>query len=273
MSIEEVRKIQLDMLRFIDEFCRKHEIEYSLIGGSLLGAIRHGGFIPWDDDIDIMLRRDEYNKFIRLLNNSKLELGPLKLWHYSTRPTYHLFSKMYNSKTIVGKNTDYIWEDTGVFIDIFPYDALPSSSEKRIKFMDEMNKKAKILSYTSSPAYFSGSKWYYSLARVFLNFPQFVRFHGRNLELAKKFDKESQKYFSDDSASDMGFLCSRYLKKEHFSREIFDEYEDVEFEKMTVRKIKDHEVYLQGVYGDYMKLPAEKDRQIHELYVWYWKNE
>ncbi|MDM7655599.1 LicD family protein [Lactococcus lactis] len=273
ISIKEVRKIQLDMLQFIDNFCREHEIEYSLIGGSLLGSIRHGGFIPWDDDIDVMLRRDEYDRFIKLLNDSESKMGHLKLWHYSTRPTYHLFSKMYDDRTTVGKNTDYIWEGTGIFIDIFPYDALPASEEKRIKFMNDINKKAKILSYTSAPAYFSGSKWYYSLARIFLNFPQFIKFHGRNQELTKKFDKDSQKYFDDKSATQMGFLCSRYLKKEHFPRTIFDEYEDVSFEGMSVRKIRDHETYLRGVYGDYMKLPAEKDRQIHELYVWYWKNE
>ena len=74
ISIEEVRKIQLDMLQFIDNFCREHEIEYSLIGGSLLGSIRHGGFIPWDDDIDVMLRRDEYDRFIKLLNDSESKM-------------------------------------------------------------------------------------------------------------------------------------------------------------------------------------------------------
>jgi lipopolysaccharide cholinephosphotransferase len=126
MLPEDVRKMQLmqlDILKEFDRICRKYGIKYTLCGGSMLGAVRHKGFIPWDDDIDVTVLREDYNKFSELC---KTELDPDKYFYQSmeTDSNYHL---MYNR--ILLKGTAYIRAGqehlkarTGIFVDIFPRD-------------------------------------------------------------------------------------------------------------------------------------------------------
>ncbi|WP_270745157.1 LicD family protein [Lactococcus petauri] len=270
LTVNEMRTCQLNILEYIDKVCKENHIEYSLIGGSLLGSIRHGGFIPWDDDIDVMFRRDEYNRFISLFT-SELNSGNYELWHYSKRETYQPFAKLYDNRTILGKSLDHMWTNIGVHVDIFPYDALPSKENERILFMKHMQKRAEDLVSTGFPAFVSGSKWYYVAARLFLRLPRFINYHGKNKEIASSYDNESQKYFNSD-AEEMGFLASKYFEKEHFPRSIFSEYEDIKFENLSVRKIKDHDTYLTQLFGNYMQLPPENKRITHDFYQWYWKD-
>lgn len=270
MTVTEIRKVQLNMLDYIDAVARKNNIEYSLGGGSLLGSIRHKGFIPWDDDIDIMLTRANYEKLIKALINDDSDI--YSLLHYSTERNILSFAKLYDNRTQFLSKTDKMHPWTGLFIDIFPMDMLPEGEQERHEFMKEIQNGAENLLSTSFPAYASGSKAIYAFARLFLRFPRFVRYHGQWTERAKVLDTMMQKY-DDQDVPYIGFTDSRYRQKEFFSKELFDEYEDVIFENVTARKIKNHDGYLKQLYGDsYMELPPENKRVNHDFYTWYWKD-
>lgn len=269
IKMSEMRDIQLEILEFLDKICRENDIEYSLCGGSLLGSVRHQGYIPWDDDIDLMLRRDHYNKLIDVLVKQKIEPNYVT-WHYSQRPTFQAYTKIFDQRTILGKSLDHMWTGIGVHVDIFPYDILPTDDTERANFMKEMHQQNENLVSTSFPEYVSGSKWYYAAVRLFLRFPRYLKYHGKNQTFAAQLDQEYQKYLDTDEKQ-IGCLCSRYIGREYFPREVFDEYEDAPFEHLTARKIKDHDTLLKQVFGNYMKLPPEKDREIHDFYTWYWK--
>ncbi|OFI48727.1 lipopolysaccharide cholinephosphotransferase LicD1 [Floricoccus tropicus] len=270
MTIEEIRKIQLDMLSYIDSIARENNIEYSLGGGSLLGSIRHKGFIPWDDDIDIMLYRSDYNKLIEELKKSQDDR--YSLLHYSTEKNLLSFAKLYDNSTQFISKTDKMHPWTGLFIDIFPMDRLPENEHERLSFMKSVQNNAENLLSTSFPAYASGSKAIYAFARLFLRFPRFVVYHGKWTERAEILDQLMQKYDNQDVPY-IGFTDSRYRAKEFFPKEIFEEYEDIMFEDVKARKIQDHDRYLKQLYGDsYMELPPENKRENHSYYTWYWKD-
>ena len=99
VSKEELFKVQLDMVQFIDRICRESGIQYSLSGGSLLGSIRHGGFIPWDDDIDLMLVRTEYNRLIEQILKSPEIDSNYTLIHSSQKNAYLPFAKLCDNRT------------------------------------------------------------------------------------------------------------------------------------------------------------------------------
>ncbi|MCT0016666.1 LicD family protein [Lactococcus lactis subsp. lactis] len=267
LTTEEVRECQLSILKYIDQICRENKIEYTLIGGSLLGSIRHGGFIPWDGDIDIALRREQYEKLMPILSQKNENF---ELHYYKNNIDYQNYAKLYDNRTILKSNRDQMYNGRiGVHVDIFPYDKLPEGEENRKRFMKEVFKKSEALAATGFPAYISGTKWYYQFARVFLRLPLFLKYHGKNHEVAEEMDQLMKKYENID-AKELAFLSSKYFDKEHFPKEIFDEYEDIKFEGLKVRKIKNHEIYLKQLFGDFMKLPPEKDRKDHDFYHWYW---
>jgi lipopolysaccharide cholinephosphotransferase len=269
VSIEEIRRIELDMLAYVDQLCRDNDIQYSLIGGSLLGSVRHKGFIPWDDDVDIMLRRPEYEKLIALLKES----DQYDLWHYTTKVTSQPYAKLCDKKTYqANAKTDFLWPHIGVNMDIFPYDNLPLEEADRVQFIKQAHSKFENLYSTDFPMYISGTKWYYSLARLFLRLPRFLKYHGKNAEVAKDADDFMQTY-NDMDVKEMGYLGSRYFQKEHFPKDIFYETEDVQFEGQTVRKIVNHDAYLSQLFGDYMQLPPENQRDNHSYVTFAWKED
>ena len=133
-----VRKLQLtelDILKEIDRICKKNNIDYTLYGGSLLGAIRHKGFIPWDDDIDVAMTRKNYNKFIKAC---KYDLGDKFFFDsYETNKKYALFYgkvKLKNTLFVEKKNYDNYDETSSIWVDIFPLDAVTGRMDKNQKF-------------------------------------------------------------------------------------------------------------------------------------------
>lgn len=269
ISQAEMRQIQLDMLAYIDQIARDNHIEYSLGGGSLLGAMRHKGFIPWDDDIDLMLERSHYERLMKILaedNNPDF-----KLLHHSTERNLWPFAKLYHSKSCYISKTDRIHPWTGLFIDIFPIDKLPDTQEERNRFFKKVRSAAENLKCTTFPNFASGSNHLFAFARLILGMPRFALYHGQAKEKAEQVDKVMSTY-NATSAKYRGYTDSRYRLRECFPAEIFDTYEDIAFEHLTVRKIKEDNVYLNQLYGaSYMELPPENKRESHDYYTWYWK--
>lgn len=270
VSKNELKEIQLDMLKYIDRICRDNNIEYTLAGGSLLGAIRHGGYIPWDDDIDIELTRENYETLMTIL--MKKLPNNYSLIYYKVREAYLPFAKIFDNRTTYTSKIDTLNRGTGVFLDIFPMDILPNDQSERENFKKEFKKRAISLT-TSNPngiSYASASKMIYFLGKLVLWFPQHLKNSGNYFMLAKNLDDFMQKY--NDTDNDLvSYLYTGYTNA-IFPKKIWQSYEDVDFEGIKSRKLKDHDTYLKLQYGDYMKLPPENKRVNHSYYKWYWKD-
>ena len=131
-EFERMHRLQIEMLQEVDRVCRKHDIKYTIFGGTLLGAIRHKGFIPWDDDADIAMLREEYNKFKAVMHEINPDICYLQ--DNETDPEYRWgYTKMRKTGTrFVRVGQEHLKCKTGVFIDIFPMDDIPITTPGQI---------------------------------------------------------------------------------------------------------------------------------------------
>lgn len=271
VSKEELFKVQLDMVQFIDRICRESGIQYSLSGGSLLGSIRHGGFIPWDDDIDLMLVRTEYNRLIEQILKSPEIDSNYTLIHSSQKNAYLPFAKLCDNRTYFESDLDTLNKGTGIFIDIFPMDIMPTDIEKAKKFKKKalLNNLKLASSKKGGTSYASASNRLYFIGKLILLAPWHFMYQNKYIHLNTKIDNFMQQY-NGTNEKNIGYVNS-WNKNEYMPKEIFESYEDIKFEDRVFRKIKNHNVYLEQLYGDYMTLPPENKRENHDYYKWYWK--
>ena len=125
ISLEELRKIQISILDEFSIFCEENKLNYLLTGGTLIGAVRHKGFIPWDDDIDVAMPRADYERFLSSFNVEGYRI----ITPYNNEKYVYPFAKLVNSKTRIIEHTDTD-SDLGIYIDIFPIDYIPQKSIK-----------------------------------------------------------------------------------------------------------------------------------------------
>lgn len=252
LSIEEMQSSLASILRFFDRFCRENGITYYLSGGTMLGAIRHKGFIPWDDDADIMMPRADYERLLSLdPQNERFGFYSLKTTPSYTRP----WARMTDRQTKQCSDHYLIGDTDEVFIDIMPMDGLPSSAKalKRhyqwLRIADELNKGAKrsIIPKTERMRLFK------HMAKAFIG-PKGAR------KIAIAIDRHAQKYPFEGSAYRGVAVINHYGVKEKLPAEAFEGNIDVEFEDMRLMLFSGYEHYLKSIYGDYMQLPPEEKR-------------
>ncbi|MSS78504.1 LicD family protein [Anaerococcus sp. AGMB00486] len=262
LTHSQIQEELIELLKKTDEFLRKNEIEYTISYGTLLGAVRHKGFIPWDDDIDISMKRSEYNKFLSLLRKkNEIEEG-ISVEGICLNNNEIPFLKIVNNNIKVceeingGYNDDYLW------IDVFPVDYVPNHFQK-IFF-------AIIYKYYRKFYYFSRfyEKGWESHAKKCL----------ANSILAKFAKRKNSSYYSrkldefSESIKESKFLANNVFgtsgEKELVDAKLFDSYIDYNFENIKVRGIKDYDTYLKVNYGNYMEIPPAEDRITHGLRAW-----
>lgn len=263
IELEERKVLQMDILSAIDVFCRKNNIKYSLGYGTLLGAIRHGGYIPWDDDIDIIMLREDFNKFEKcfpdILDGRYVfnTLNREKKWHAS-------FGKVSDSRTLVIERKAHTM-DEGVNIDVFPLDDAPIDSQvfakehrliKMLMFM-HMFKIIKITSETSLP------KRIFSILVKCLLLPFRKNFF---LDIVVK---RSGKFNNSDMP--MAYYWPSIDNSSPIEKCLFDNICDISFEGRNYMSIRDYNTYLTSMYGaDYMTPPPENKRTSFHTNDAYW---
>ena len=263
--------MELNILVEIDKICRENGFRYMLCGGTLLGAVRHKGFIPWDDDIDIFMPRNDYNKFIEHCKNNNCSF---ELFSFDTNIYYtQLYAKACDRKTIIIdheadiKNCRY-----GIWVDIFPIDGLGHSKKGAEKFLKSLSF-SKYYHTAARWTSFSRSKrraWYYEPIRFFM----FVlgRFVRDVNKLAKKTDKKcSSRAFADYEYC--GCVYGSYGLKEVMEKAVFEECVELPFEGHLFMCPKQFDIYLSNIYGDYMKLPPIEKQKSHHDFTAYYKEE
>ena len=240
ISSMEIKKIQLDMLNEIDSFCRSNGIRYSLAFGTLLGAIRHKGYIPWDDDVDIIMPLPDMIRFKKEFHSEKLMYCDVD----NTRGYEYHFSRICYLPTYAKHG---LWNKTyGISIDLYPVVGMPGTEEGIQDFLDAL-----------SPLY---SKWKVLLKwqRRLVSRVPFVSIPGFSSVTKKLRDII---LFSFKYGESGFYLHAGSVRRVNiFDFDVFESLVDVDFEGLKLLGMKRYNDYLSQCYGDYMQLPPEDQR-------------
>lgn len=257
ISLEQIKKIEIEILENVIKICDDNELKYSLMDGSLIGVIRHNGFIPWDDDIDIMMPRPDFEKLKEIMVNNPIE--GLKYMSSETQEDYYYpFAKVVSTKTEIKEYKLLKIKDYGVFIDIFPIDAVDNNPIKRFIRMKSIGILRPILeiSYYEEPVSDSKMKLYFK--KWIALFTKKIGYH-KILKLINKISKKCDYNHCKLATilySTISSKANKYYNKEMFEDTIYKTFED-----QKVKVIKEYDRYLKDLFGNYMKLPDEKDRK------------
>lgn len=262
LNLKEIQKLEFDILIYFSDICKEYGLRYGLTSGTLLGAVRHKGFIPWDDDIDVVMPRPDYIKFIEIMETRH---GRYKVkTPYKELDYIYEYAKLINCDTVLIEDPDGLNFKMSVYIDVFPVDGLPENINHQRRTIKKIKKIQRIYSIiVRAPykvKYVHGVKreiWYVLLLLKKLKIDKIV---------LKVLDFKSMKYKFDESKY-CAVLTGQGMK-EVFSYEEYSLKGKVVFEGREFRTYTHPEKYLQQFFGDYMKLPPYEQRQGHNNLVW-----
>lgn len=262
LELEEIRNIQLDILKRVAGFCDEHCLKYFLYYGTLLGAVRHKGYIPWDDDIDIAMPRPDYEKLI--LNFSRFH-EDYEIFDNSVQDNYALpFSKISCKKTKIIELSDMNFNNLGVNIDVFPLDGLPNSQKIQKSFL----RRIKILRtiHTIKSVKYNNQRLFYKNVILFIG--KIIFYFYKSKKITTSIMNEALSY-DFDKCSEVGCVVWGYGSREIMKKCYFDKSVKLEFEGELYNTPFEYDKVLQRIYGDYMELPPiDKRKSHHDLTVY-----
>ncbi len=265
LTISEIKEYSFRVLCALKDVCEKNQISYSLTGGTLLGAVRHKGFIPWDDDIDIMIPRPDYDRLMKILKEDPSD--DFRLLSYETlREDYvYAFAKACHPDTVLYE-TDRVQtkEKLGVYVDIFPIDGAgntPFGAKVRVKTFQFLHG-LKISSAWTSYHRSNLRKWYYEPLRYLCYI--FSKILGRKLIDRFVFGFLKQKPF--EKCAFAGRLVGDFGSREVMPRSLFEKKTKLTFEGESFDAIADYDTFLKNLYGDYLTLPPEEKQVTHHKF-------
>ena len=263
VTIDEMKKLELDILRYLKKICEDNNIRYYLAGGTLLGAVRHKGFIPWDDDIDISVPREDFNKLMNILSkeNKYSLISPFN------QKCFYQFAKLCDKRTRLVETAYPFIEGMGVYVDIFPLDGFPSDEAERLLYVNQLNKKwYDILACYMRTKDFARLSIVASIKRMLKAVYIFIKGKNRARENLyneiEKYDYETSEY--------VGFALTQYKDRFIFKREYFDSSCLLEFEGELFSCPSCWNQYLSDLYGDYMSFPPIEKQVPHHEFDVYW---
>ena len=259
-----VHNILLEYLLYIDKICKKHNIKYFLAGGTLLGAVRHHGFIPWDDDADVMMLREDYDRFLEVIKDELPKNVFLQL--PGTDPLNHQpFIKLRLDDTVFAtKFTSKFPEmHNGIFIDILAHDKTSDSriGQKKHIFMTLLTRSMVFNKWGDTPITLGGRHPILCRAATFLKNHLPMKF------LEKRMFNTLEKYKNKDT----DFLydgMGRNLRRGVFPKKWLDEAVLMDFEGYKLPVPKDYDEYLTWLYGNYMEMVPVSERRTSHSIVW-----
>lgn len=263
LSDTEIKSELCSMLEATDAYLKKNNIRYSIMSGTMLGTIRHGGFIPWDDDVDIALLRADYDKLVELLKYDPYITKELFGSGFEIDKGDWPFIKVYNKNVIVQENGVYKTEN--LWIDIFPFDGVPKHFTKEyFKLVNLLrrifHRKREVEEFYSKKDDEKGLKK--KLSKLIVCKINRNRLFELYIRVCSKYDAEKT-----DKVQDITW------GKKPIARDLFDNIIDYKFENIIVKGFKEYDIYLKSVYGDYMQLPPEDERINHGIKAWRIENE
>lgn len=247
----------LEIVKDIDKICKENNIQYYIYYGSCLGAVRHKGFIPWDDDFDIALKYEDYNKFIKVCQE-KLDAKKYFVQTLETDPNYYLsFAKIRNIQTtLIEENNKFENMVNGVNIDVFPIVGYPKGRIKQAIF--KINRAFAL----SANRNVINNKFLCFIFKIIL------KILGKK-NIIKYCTKQCIKYRCEDCEKIISVFDGDGIPINITSNKILGKPKYVKFEDTELPIPEDYDTYLKNVYGDYMKIPSqdEIDHKTHTPYI------
>lgn len=255
MDDKVLRQLQLTMLetlKVFDAFCRKHDIKYSLYAGSLLGAVRHQGFIPWDDDLDVCMSRSEYDRFIALWEQAHPE-GYILQNKENTPAYWQSFSKIRKDYTTFLQEAREAGKyHTGIFLDIFPLDRIPEGKLNRAVYKWHCMK-YQLLTREFVPSK-AGRITRLGSTMILACIPKARREKVRQRTLRKITRYNDRHELEIAAIETMASLCKP------FAPDMLDSYVDLPFEDGAFMCFAGWDDHLRRKFGNYMQLPPKEER-------------
>lgn len=263
-NTKEIQNILLEDYKIISEIWKKHNYFFCFTGGSLLGAVRHKGFIPWDDDLDPGLARDDYEDFIK---NTYKELPDYLCLHLRTKTQQYLIFDNRFEIELDSENLDSITDDTSIvahpYIDLQIFDGTPNNKIQRMLFcLKVMAQRAKIK--IADPSKIHTQKWRPWWENLIIRMSKLFPYN-KNIDVdleTKKYNKLIQKYSFKDSLYIADFV-GKYHLKDIYPKKWWDPVSWVPFEDTIVPIPNGYHQYLTKIYGDYMVIPKKEDQVQH----------
>lgn len=257
-TLRELQIAELDGLNYFDDFCRSHGLTYYLCGGCLIGSIRNKGFVPWDDDIDVLMPRPDYEQFLRLYKEENTSERFVLLDADKDNTYGNIFAVIADTDhTLVKEYQKDMAMPHGIPLDIFPIDGLANGKLARymqyIWTMIYSLFRSGIVPKNQGGLLSFGSK-------VLLGI-----FKGKNIRYKIwKFAEERMSRYSFETSENVAELCAGfYFMKKVYPRSIYDGICEVEFEGRKYLAMKNYDDYLKIPFGNYMDLPPEEKRVAH----------
>lgn len=264
---EKIRKLQLielEILKEVVDICNRNNIKYFLMGGTFLGAVRHKGFIPWDDDIDIGMPRNDYEKFIKIIKKELPSNLQFKNFKELENPTIY-FSRVEDESAKIKDNSAIVKRVRSAWIDIFPLDGMPNNSFIRFLHKIRLLFLRGLLQYSQFSIIVNqklpNRPWY---EKVLIWVGNIINFE-KILDTKKcmyRLDKTLTKYKYEDSKYVVNFMGA-YKFKEMFKKEIYEKSALYKFEDLMLVAPKEYDFVLRQMYGDYMKVPPVEEQNKH----------
>lgn len=262
---DKYRKVLFGTFEAFISTCEKYGLRYFCAGGTVLGAVRHQNIIPWDDDIDVFMPREDYMKIIEL--DPKISTTGFSVISAHNCDNFATFAKFYNKNTTLWelKEIPFVY---GVYIDIFPLDESSDtldvflSKYKRLRNAQRYYQLSQMqFAITDIIRYWrTGDKKYFYKGMLSVFFPKFMSgFYRRHLlrcELA----------FTGQKGERMVCAFGEYFKKEYQEKSWYEDFELLPFGHLRVKVPKEYDAFLKHIYGDYMKLPPEEKRVSHHYH-------
>lgn len=254
ITLDEAKTIQIEILDELNRYCKKNNINYFIIAGTLLGAVRHKGYIPWDDDIDVVMLRNDYERFMKEYDSCQYYIASSDRLNGYSLP----FIKLCKKDTLTLEFPKIMSCELGINIDIFPVDNVPDSGSEQDKLL-RVNDKYK---------YWLGLKWGVPTKRSskIINVARkaiALLLKGTSYAtIVKKMNQNASQYnmIKTRQCSEVIWGCG---KKEFVNTAVFHESIDIEFEGKNYKAPIGWEEWLGNRYGDFMKLPPKELQIAH----------
>lgn len=264
--LQMVQQTELEMADLVDDICRRHSLRYSLAFGSLIGAVRHKGFIPWDDDIDILMPRDDYERFLRIARDELPNYYEVQHFRFGTSERY--VSRIADKRTLMHLSSYGEGNDLRIWFDIFVLDGLPDGYiSRQLRYLEVLWRKA-----CASFAAFDRTvnlhrpgrpKW----QQLIINLCAVTHF-GKLWNLERCLEKYDRTLTRDGTFDHESCFCGAGTygaRKQTWPSSAFQNLVNYEFEGRLYLGPCDYNAVLAATYGDYMTLPPENQRTIHEI--------
>lgn len=260
ISLDELKIALVKMLKQFDKICRDNNIKYTFIGGSLIGAVRHHGIIPWDDDIDVALTPDEYDKLLSVIKKNR-KVGDYVFMDNDYNSSYYYpFIKLVDTKSVVIEDRVKQINNYGIFIDIFRYNNVPKNFIMRKIYWYKLMFGIAMISGYATVEYKKKDKYFLvkkigKIATMIFGLKRCISW----------FNKSTSKYNKKNTGFKMLSWPAYGLIKETQNADYFKDYIDCEFDGINAMICANYDKILTNTFGNYMELPPIEKRINHNM--------